>query len=213
MNRFKRSYWIFTLAMLLTGCTSDVVDYGLGDFRIDLATVTSDRNLLLDNQVTLTPTNIVIPTDYKANSRVMVNYRRTETSGANSYKISINSIAAVNSSTIKPITQSLPDDPILAESLWIGGDWLNLRIGFEYFGKTHSMELAQRIVSNSDTIYLELHHAKNGDTPGYWVKTYLSFPIKSYAKKGVSVPIKLRVNSAKEGIKYFRFDYLSPTQN
>jgi hypothetical protein len=206
---------IILITAFLQACTTDDVNYGYGNFRIDMATVvdlTQGRGLQLDNQSILLP-NSTIGSDLKTGSRVLVNYVVDEKTSANSYSILLNGISAVNSSTIKPLGANAPDDPMLMEAVWQSGDWLNMRIAFDYLEKKHSMELDQRLKANTDTIYLELRHAKNGDSKGYWMKTYLSYSLKPFAQKGKSVPIKLRVNSAKEGVKYFYFDYVSPTQN
>ncbi|MFZ4455154.1 MAG: hypothetical protein ACOYOT_02940 [Bacteroidales bacterium] len=213
--RFRNLAPVFMLLILLSGCSTDDVKYGLGDFRMDMATVvdlTQGRGLQLDNLVVLMP-NSVLSTDLKSGSRVLVNYVVNEKKSANSFSVSLNGVSSVNSSTIKPLGANAPDDPLVAEAVWQTGDWLNLRIAFDYLEKKHSIELDQRLIANTDTIYLELRHAKNGDANGYWVKTYLSFPLKAYAQKGKSVPIKLRVNSDKEGVRYFYFNYISPTQN
>jgi hypothetical protein len=207
----KKIYYIF-FALLIVGifsCTSDSYDYGLGNFRIDFATVTetsTGRYLVTDNNVSLTP-NTSLATSLTKGSRVIVNYKPTEKSATNEYKVSLNSIALINTSQIKPLTASIANDPILAEGVWQMGDWLNMRIAYEYFDKKHSVEMMQRSTLASDTIYLEFRHSKNGDSAGYWVKTYCSYSLKAFAKTGKSVPIKLKVNDAKAGAQYFTFNY------
>lgn len=203
-------YTFVLLILILTGCTQQF-DYGYGDFRLDFATIAgsgTSRYLLLDNQTVLQPKS-VIGSNLTTGSRVLINYSLSDKIANKSYNINLNSIGQINSSVIKSLTANYPNDPVLIESIWQSGDWLNFRLSFEYFEKQHSMELFQQPNSKNDTIYLELRHSKNGDSAGFWVKTYCSYAIKSFAKTGKSVPLKLKVNTAIKGTEYFFFDYIN----
>ncbi|MDD2798294.1 MAG: NigD-like C-terminal domain-containing protein [Bacteroidales bacterium] len=208
-----RQALLIGIFIALSACSSDF-EYGLGDFRMDFATVSESsigRYYLLDNQTNLLPPS-TISSEIKTGSRVLLNYTIKGSIDIKTYSIGINSVGIINSSSIKPLT-NYPDDPLRIESVWLCGDWLNFRLSFDYLEKKHSLELFQRTTPLNDTIYLELRHSKNGDAPGYWVKTYYSSSVKSFAKIGMSVPIKLRINTSNEGIKEYYFNYVNPTQN
>lgn len=201
--------FLITAALItLSSCTNTSFDYGLGDYRIDFVTLMESptgRYYVLDNQTKLLPKTL-ISADFKTGSRVLLNYNVLEQVEAKSYMISMNSASLINSSTIKTLTSAIADDPLRIESVWISGDWLNLRLSYEYFSKQHSLDLFQKTTPKNDTLYLELHHAKNGDPAGYWVRTLSSYSLKSFAKT-TAVPIKLRVKTTNEGVKNYFFNY------
>ncbi len=206
--------YICLLLFVFSSCKEEF-DYGLGDFRLDLATIaetTTDRYYRLDNQTRLYPQQ-AISTDLKTGARVLLNYNLSELKSANEYSVKVNSVKDVFTSEIKELQSNLSDDPLFLESIWQSGDWINFRLSFNYKSAKHGIALYQNKVPANDTIYLELRHSKNNDTEGYLVNLYASFPVKSFSQKGKPVPLKVKVNTSDQGIKYYTFNYLSPTQD
>lgn len=213
MNRFLWYILSIQFLILLSGC-SKTVDYGLGDFRLDLATVSEEggsRYYLLDNQFKLYPDRVV-SSSMKTGSRVLLNYIINSAKNDSSFTVSINSVSAINSGSIKPVIAALPDDPLRVESVWLSGDWLNFRLSFNYYSVKHSIDLFENKSIVNDTLYLELHHSRNGDSEGYWVNTYISCNLKSFSKKD-TIPVKVRVNTADSGYKFFNYRYATPIPN
>ena len=200
---------------VLVSCKKEDVDYGLGDFRLDLATIEDSSNIRffrLDNLDKLFPMTS-IASKYTTGSRVLLNYNIKEKIGARSFSVNTNSASSINTAAIKPLSSNFSDDPLYIESVWQSGDWLNFRLGFEYNSKQHGIALFYYTKAANDTLYLELRHSKNGDTEGYIINTYASFNLISFSKTGRSVPLKVKVNTSDKGIKYYKFVYLSPTQD
>ena len=215
MRNWKRSIVILCLLASFFSCKNNEFDYGLGDFRLDLATIedsASIRFYRLDNLVKLFP-ETTIPSNSTTGSRVLLNYNIVDKNSEQSFTIKTNSISKVNTATIKALTNNLADDPLYIESIWQSGDWINFRLGFEYKSVQHSLSLYYYRKTANDTVYLELRHSKNGDTDGYMVNTYASFPLKPFSKPGKATPLKVKVNTYDEGVKYYSFDYTSPTQD
>jgi len=206
---------IIGLLCFSSSCQKEDINYGYGDFRLDLATVSlssSMRCYRLDNQMLLFP-NDSVPSRFLNNSRVLLNYNVISQTDSIRRKIKVISVSEVNTSTIKPLVSGLADEPVGLESAWLSGDWLNLRVSFQYMSAKHSMALYQNNSVVNDTIYLEFRHFANGDKPGYTVRTLLSYSLKQYARNGAPVPVKLRINSSNYGVYRAVYNYVSPTPN
>lgn len=210
MKRFFYYILCISLFILVAGCSKSV-DYGLGDFRLDLATVSEEagiRYYLLDNQSRLYPDRVV-SSSVKTGARVLLNYVLSTPKNDSSFFVYVNSVSLLNAGVIKPLTGILADDPLRAESVWLSGDWLNFRLSFSYYSVKHSIDLFQNTGVINDTIYLELRHSRNGDTNGYWQNTYFCCNLKSFAQKD-TVPVKVRVNTVNNGYRFYYFLYSSP---
>ncbi len=215
MEKLHHAWLYICLLLLIFSSCKEVFDYGLGDFRLNLATVaetSTERYYLLDNQIKLFPTK-AISSDMKTGSRVLLNYNLLELKSIDEYSVKVNSASQVFTSSIKELPGKLSDDPLLLESIWQSGDWINFRLTINYRSTTHGIALYQNKIPANDTVYLELLHSKNNDSEGYALNIYASFLIKGFAKEGKSVPIKIKVNTSDQGVKYYKFDYLSPGQD
>lgn len=213
----NRGIIFMTIALLASffSCKEDAFDYGLGNFRLDLATVEttgSNRFYRLDNQTILHPTTEV-PAKFSTGNRILLNYKIISETSNQEFSIEPNAVSTVNSGSIKALTSNLADDPLHLESIWQSGDWVNFRLGFEYNSTQHGIAMFYYQKTGNDTIYLDLRHSKNGDTPGYLVRTYASYPLKPFSKTTKSTPLKVRVNTSDEGVRHFVFNYISPTQD
>lgn len=198
----------------LTSCKKEF-DYGLGDFRVDMATVSefsSGKCFILDNHTILYPTKEISST-FGNGARVLINYNILEEMKTQSYTAKINSVSKVLTSEIKPLRNDTADDPLYLQSIWQSGDWINFRISINYKSTTHGIGLYQNMDPTNDTIYLELRHSKNNDANGYSVNFYASYYLKRFSKVGQYVPIKVRVNTSNLGAKHYVFDYLSQAQD
>jgi hypothetical protein len=199
----------------LVSCKKGDIDYGLGNFRLDLVTIEDSSNIRffrLDNLEKLFPLT-PIASKYTTGSRVLLNYDIEEKIGPSSFSVNTNSVSNINTATIKPLSTNLYDDPLHIESIWQSGDWLNFRLGFEFNNKQHGIALFYYTKTNNDTLYLELRHSKNGDTVGYMVNTFASYNLIQFSKAGRSLPLNVKVNTFDNGIKYYKFEYFSPTQD
>lgn len=205
---------IFPILLILLFSCTETIDYGLGDYRVELVTIVENvggRFYQLDNQDSLLP-DVSVNSSLKSGSRALLNYNIAAQKGSKSYNIKVNSAIATNTGSIKIWTNNLPDDPLRIDGVWLKGDWLNLRLAFSYHTMRHSIDLFRRPSLLNDTLFLDLRHSKNGDNEGYFINTYVSFNLKAFAKKD-TIPVKVRANSLSGGEQLFYFKYTTPAPN
>ncbi len=187
----KRKLFITALIivfLLAVGCEKE--DERIDNFLVDFATVLHSQQIVffqLDNQ------RILIPKELKNYSgsngqRVILNYTplRGDT-------IKVNDVADIFTGEIQTlkIFQQIYDDPIKIQSLWVGGDYLNMVFETEYHSRSHLIGLFRDMVS--PTVDLYFSHFRNNDPPGYPQTFYASFLISSLRPAGSSDPVSFRL--------------------
>lgn len=141
----------------------------------------------LDNQRILIPKELK---NYSGNNgqRVILNYTplRGDT-------IKVNDVADIFTGEIQTlkIFQQIYDDPVKIQSLWVGGDYLNMVFETEYHSRSHLIGLFRDMVS--PTVDLYFSHFRNNDPPGYPQTFYVSFLISSLRPAGSSDPVSFRL--------------------
>ncbi|NLC49888.1 MAG: hypothetical protein GX762_05920 [Bacteroidales bacterium] len=151
---------------------SDSDGYSLGDFRISVATVVSEGemsySLLLDNGDKLWPAATDVYYRPKANQRVFVNY--TLLSGAMQgfdHYIKVNDIWDILTKPVIELTEanadSIGNDPVRMNDLWIGNHYLNTAFSFNYNGvRPHAINVVQnKMATEVDAGVLELEFRHN----------------------------------------------------
>ncbi len=191
----KRKLFITTLIIvfsLAVGCEKE--DERIDNFLVDFATVLHSQQIVffqLDNQRILIPKELKY---YSGNSgqRVILNYTplRGDT-------IKVNNVADIFTGTIQMLGffQRIYDDPVKIQSVWVGGDYLNMVFETEYHSKKHLIGLFRD--TTSPTVDLYFSHSRDNDPPGYPQTFYASFLISSLRPAGSSelVPFRLFVNT------------------
>jgi len=187
----KRKLFITALIivfLLAVGCEKE--DERIDNFLVDFATVLHSQQIVffqLDNQ------RILIPKELKNYSgsngqRVILNYTplRGDT-------IKVNDVADIFTGEIQTlkIFQQIYDDPVKIQSLWVGGDYLNMVFETEYHSRSHLIGLFRDMVS--PTVDLYFSHFRNNDPPGYPQTFYASFLISSLRPAGSSDPVSFRL--------------------
>ncbi len=109
-------------------------------------------------------------------------------------------ISDIDTVLFKPIIEltsensdSLGDDPLQVDDLWIAKDYMN--INFSYYGgqATHFINLAMDNNSTaSDTVTLEIRHNANGDNGTYPLASFVSFDL-SKAKDASADSVVLKI--------------------
>ncbi|NLH29589.1 MAG: hypothetical protein GX479_05245 [Bacteroidales bacterium] len=198
----KRKLFIATLIIgffLAVGCEKE--DERIDNFLVDFATVfVSNRRIFfqLDNQRILIPKGL----NYSGESgqRVILNYTplRSDT-------VKVNDVANIFTGAIQlpDFFQQPSKDPIKIQSVWVGGDYLNMIFETEYHSVQHLIGL---FIMDPSSTPRELYfsHSRNNDPPGYPQTFYASFLIKGlrYPESSDSVPFRLFVNTY-EGLLEF----------
>lgn len=172
----------------------------IDDFFVEFATVIKPAEQItfqLDNNKILIPKKLK---DYsgKNGQRVVLNYAplRGDT-------IKVNSVSDIFTGTVQEsnAVDTLIKEPVKIQSVWVGGNYLNLILEIEYYNKTHVIGLFRD--TQSSIINLHLTHSKDGDPPGYAKKLYASFSLSAIKSANVSpTPFRLHINTH-SGVRVF----------
>ena len=173
------------LLSLLTGCEKE--PERMDDYLVDFATLLkegTEYRFRLDNN------RIVIPTgvdDYKGNEgqRVILNYVPL-----NGDTIQIRRISDIFTDVIQEdgFPERYTDDPVKIQSVWVGGDYLNMIMEIEYHSVPHKVSLLRD--PSTASVDLWFSHSRNNDPHGYPQMMYASFSLQSLrpASNGTTIP-------------------------
>lgn len=170
----KKINWVIAsllMGVLLVSLSCDDKSRSLGNFGIDIATVIPEGDnaysLLLDNGKRLWPAASATRYAPTPGQRVFLNYTilSEEMTGYDHY-VRVNDMW--NILTKKAIelnaqnADSIGNDPVKANAMWVGGDYLNVSFMFNYGGmQPHAINLVDNQLepgSDSKTINLEFRH-------------------------------------------------------
>lgn len=166
-------FWIVFLLLSAAGCEEE--PQRLDDYFVDFATVKKSDNTYrfqLDNQRLLIPRE----TDYSGQEgqRVVLNYVPLKGDTVKIYAVRNILTGAVQS---EGFPGKLVRDPVKIQSIWVGGDYLNMIIEAEYHSEPHRVALLRDITS--PTVDLFFSHSRENDPPGYPQIMYASFLLSS----------------------------------
>jgi hypothetical protein len=175
--------------LLAVGCEKE--DERIDNFLVDFATVLHSQQIVffqLDNQRILIPKELK---NYSGNNgqRVILNYTplRGDT-------IKVNDVANIFTGAIQlpGFFQQPSKDPVKIQSVWVGGDYLNMIFETEYHSEQHLIGL---FIMDPSSTPKELYfsHSRNNDPPGYPQTFYASFLISSLRPAGSSDPVSFRL--------------------
>lgn len=201
--RWRFIAYLMVVFLIAFACEKD--DERIDNFIVEFATVVRPAERItfqLDNFKTLIPIEIK---DYsgKHGQRVILNYTplRGDTVKINS----VNDIFTGGVQESNAVT-NLIKDPVKVQSVWVGGNYLNLILEIEYFDKTHVIGLFRDTQSSS--IDLHFSHSKENDPPGYTEKFYASFSLSGIkSPNGSPTPFRLHINTH-TGIRIFELEVL-----
>ncbi|MDD3074918.1 MAG: NigD-like C-terminal domain-containing protein [Proteiniphilum sp.] len=187
-----RVHWLIRIlvVLLLTSCEAE--PERLDDYFLEFATVKWDGGeclFRLDNGRLLIPQS----TDYtgKEGQRVVLSY--TPLQGDT---VKINRVSEIFTAPL--LTEGFPNklakEPVKIQSIWVGGDYLNMIIETEYHSKPHKVALFQD--TTSSTIDLHFSHSRESDPPGYPQVMYCSFLLESLRTKNEDfIPFRLFIHT------------------
>jgi hypothetical protein len=162
----------------LASCDS-VVDYGLGEYYVELATALDEPAFRLDNGHTVYDSHRTAGQSFASGDRIYLNFSY----GASpSDPITVHGAAKIFSDTLRtqPADQlsQQKNHPIRFESAWTGSHYLNMKFYIEYRSQTHKIALlTDEALTNNPEIHLYFTHDKTNDTAGYWTPLYASFDL------------------------------------
>jgi hypothetical protein len=205
------------IAVLLSffSCEDDTVDYGLGEYYQNLATVLNDSAYILDSGESLYNVNYEQNKPLDANKRVFLTYSYAEKENSlYDHAIVVHGISEIAQSELKAVDKaridSFPAEPVFLESVWIGSHYLNMQFYFNYHSKSHSIGLmTDSLQLHADTIQLYFKHDTNLDSPGYPAHLFLSFDLEQVLGKPVEnkKPLAVHINTDNYADDTYKFNY------
>ncbi len=171
----KRIAYLFIFTLLLFGC-NDEIDYGLGEYRVDLVKIISGNTFsLLNNEETKLYSPFSL-NGVTSGNRILLNYSQTGEQN-DGYKIKINGIQFVASGTLENADYvAIGNSPIVFESAWIGLNYMNI----SFFGDHHSQTPYAKLLLESvigSTYHISFRYDKRNDPPGVRTHYYTSFDL------------------------------------
>lgn len=195
--------------------------YSLNDFRISIASVVPEAgqsySLLLDNGKKLWPAASDINYRPSANQRVFVNYTilSDKIDGFDHY-IKVNDIWNVLTKSVIELTEqnrdSIGNDPVKMNNIWIGDHYLNTGFSFNYNGmKPHAINLVQNKTTTAsedeDVIELEFRHNSYNSTSNTLFNGFACFDLRPFQREDKnSILIKVLVKEW-DGEKEYEVTY------
>lgn len=178
--------WIVLLLLPVTGCEEE--PQRMDSYFVDFATVKKNGTAYrfqLDNGRLLIP----LETDYSGqeDQRVILNYVPLQGD-----TVKIQSVGNILTGVVQSegFPQNLTKDPVKIQSIWVGGDYLNMIIEAEYHSNPHRVALFRD--ASSPTVDLYFSHSREQDPPGYPQKMYASFLLSSL-RTGKTTPTSFRL--------------------
>lgn len=196
----KQTLFIFLMMGILISSIScdDNNGYSLGDFRINIATVEVENegvfSLTLDDGTTLWPAATAIHYLPKDGQRVFVNYTILGEEINNfDYSVKINDIWDILTKNPIVLTlenaDSIGNDPLKVNKMWIGNDYLNIDFLFNYGGiRPHAINLVRNSIEPSPEdgkVHLEFRHNSFDSNSIHQYNGFVCFNLES-----------LRINNA-----------------
>ena len=194
--------------------------YSLDDFRISIASVVPEGgqsySLVLDNGKKLWPAAADVLYRPSENQRVFVNYTilSDKIDGFDHY-IKVNDIWNVLTKPVIELTEenrdSIGNDPVRMNDIWIGDHYLNTGFSFNYNGMTpHAINLVQNqstTIKDKDVLELEFRHNSYKSTSNTLFNGFACFDLKPFQKEEKnSILIKVLVKEW-DGEKEYELTY------
>jgi len=224
--------------ILLVNISCDDNSRSLGNFGIDIATVIPESensySLLLDNGKKLWPAATAVDYTNINKERVLLNYTilSSERDGFDHY-VKVNDLWRILTKNIIELDyqneDSIGNDPIKANAVWVGGDYLNVSFHFNYGGeRPHLINLVGNKTSTevkNGIIELELRHNSFNSQAERLYEGFICFdlkPLRQNHADSVKLSVKVKQwseqtdNNTKETIydvvyRYNRFNNVEAT--
>lgn len=186
-------YSLLIIAALSVFSSCDDNSRSLGSFQINLATVVSETDktfyLLLDNGSKLWPAATDIIYKPENNQRVFVNYTiLSDRIGEYDNYVKINDMWDILTKEVIELNvanaDSIGNDPIKINDIWIGGDYLNVSFMFNYGGiRPHAINLIKNTLDHdedSESIELEFRHNAYDSSASRLYEGFVCFDLKPF---------------------------------
>jgi hypothetical protein len=182
LNR-KALAGLLSLALLLSAlasCISDPdVDYGMGEYYVEIVTALGNSTFLLDNGQTIRDSDKTAQRTFAADARVYLSFSYGKSPDD---PITVHGAAQIFSDLLKSVPEATlaqrKQDPVRLESIWTGSHYLNLKFYMDYRAAAHRLALlADENLLTTPEVHLYFSHDKNNDSPGFPTPLYASFDL------------------------------------
>jgi hypothetical protein len=168
----------------------------MDDFLVNFATVLMETGrtslrFQLDNGQILTPINPEMYSGGENGQRVIINYTPLEDN-----KIRIRAVSNIFTGTVfsTEYPEQLTQNPVRIQSVWVGGNYLNVILEIQFHSVSHSIALFRDTTSTSTVLHLSYN--RNNDPPGTSRLLHASFSLNSLRGEADSVvPFRLFINT------------------
>ncbi len=202
--------------LLISSCDKKDKNYSLGEFRINIATaIPKGENiysLILDDGTTLWPAASERKYQPATNQRVFVNYTiLSDAKDGYDHFVKVNDIWNILTKDIIKLTaqneDSIGNDPVEVNYIWVGNDYLNIDFMFNYGGvRPHAINLVKNTLSTAtapDVIDLEFRHNAYRSSRSKFYEGFVCFNLKPLRVAGTdSVKLAIKVKTLNETKTY-----------
>ncbi len=204
LKKFTYLIFSFTIILLCSFSCNENDGYSLGDFQVDIVTVQQNSNglsLFTDNGLLLWPASRLTNTNLEKGKRYFLNYTiLSDKKDGYDHYVKINDMWEILTKEVITLSpqnaDSIGNDPVKVNKMWIAGDYLNVDFSFNYSGNVPNyINMVQINDYNSNSITLEFRHNSHGSQQKNLTQGFVSFDLKKFqtgTKK--SLPITVDVN-------------------
>lgn len=208
-----RSYHIaLLLSLLLFSCKKESAL--IASYQVEMVTARAfgdEINFVQDDTGILLKTDVFSSNDVKDSSRVLLTFApKNGKVVAPVTEIEVFGASRVLTKNFEITTtaqlDTIVDDPLKIESVWMSGGYINIRSILSYHSKPHTLRLIMNSdLSDSFHFLFELRHSTEGDQQGTDARSYSSFPVHSLLDRYPKAKISVLVNSSNYGQKAYHF--------
>ncbi len=205
---------LLVLLVFQVSCEKDTVDYGLGEYFVDIATFQEVNSLLLDDGHTLFVSEGKISSSFQNGQRIWLNYSiLPDAVSGYDYAIRVNGASAIGQGMLTGINavsiDTMKNAPVQLESAWIGNHYLNLLFYIEYNSQTHRITLVTDSAKmKNDSVAIYLRHDTQNDPPGTTSRVIVSYDLeKVLGKPRKQKKLSVHLNTSNYGNKVYQFEY------
>ena len=169
---------------LFSACSDDDVDYGYGEYKVDIVTYLAPNSFLLDNGKTAYNVEPKTSREYEEGDRIWLHYSfLPDIKSGYDFAIRVNGSSKITKSKLLPVKADtigdFKNDPIQFESAWIGSHYLNMQFYMDFKSEPHQIALITDSKKlKNDSIWIYFRHDINNDPPGYANHVIASFDLK-----------------------------------
>lgn len=214
MKKFNLTLTAVLIGALIVSTSCD--DNSRYSFDINIATVVPEGDnaysLLLDNGKRLWPSSTAVQYTPSNNQRVFVNYTiLSDESGKYDHNIKVNDIWNILTKQAIELTEenqdSIGNDPVKANAVWVGGDYLNVSFMFNYGGEQpHAVNLVTNTMTgdlDAETVPLEFKHNSYGSEKHMLFEGFVCFDLKPFRVSDAdSVKLSIKFKEWNNDITY-----------